>query len=85
MSRIPFFDDHDLLDQWRDENRAGNGYAFSDPDDHACQNCIYTAAESEGAQVICRLNTPNCYLVMWDGQYHVVADCHGWWACRVSL
>ena len=84
-TRIPYFNDSDLLNQWRDVNRSGNGCSFGDPDDLTCEAEIYEAAELEGAQVLCRLDTPDCYLVLWHDDYYVVCDCNGWWACRVDL
>lgn len=83
--RIPAHDDDELLSQWRDANRAGEGRAFGDPDDLTCEADVYEAAEIETARVVCELDTPNCYLVSWSDDYHVVCDANGWWACRVSL
>ena len=85
VSEIPAHDDDELLSQWRDANRAGEGRAFGDPDDLTCEADVYEAAELEGARVVCALNTPDCYLVSWSDDYYVVCDCNGWWACRVSL
>ena len=85
VSETPSHDDDELLSQWRDANRAGEGRAFGDPDDLTCEADVYEAAELEGARVVCALNTPDCYLVSWSDDYYVVCDCNGWWACRVSL
>lgn len=85
VSEIPAHDDDELLSQWRDANRAGEGRAFGDPDDLTCEADVYEAAELEGARVVCALDTPDCYLVSWSDDYYVVCDCNGWWACRVSL
>ena len=82
---IPAHDDDELLSQWRDANRAGEGRAFGDPDDLTCEADVYEAAELEGARVVCALDAPDCYLVSWSDDYYVVCDCNGWWACRVSL
>lgn len=85
VSEIPAHDGDELLSQWRDANRAGEGRAFGDPDDLTCEADVYEAAELEGARVVCALDTPDCYLVSWSDDYYVVCDCNGWWACRVSL
>jgi hypothetical protein len=85
VGEVPAHDDDELLSQWRDANRAGEGRAFGDPDDLTCEADVYEAAELEGARVVCALNTPDCYLVSWSDDYYVVCDCNGWWACRVSL
>ena len=85
LATIPKFDDDNILDQWRDANRAGEGRAFGDPNDLICEADIYEAAEIEGARVVCTLDTPDCYLVAWSDDYYVVCDANGWWACRVSL
>jgi len=85
VSEIPAHDDDELLSQWRDANRAGEGRAFGDPDDLTCEADVYEAAELEGARVVCALDAPDCYLVSWSDDYYVVCDCNGWWACRVSL
>jgi len=81
----PRHDDNDIMDQWRDENLAGNGQSFGDDDDLTCEQRIEDAAKIEGARVLCELNTPDCYLVSWGDAYYVVCDCNGWWACRVTL
>ena len=85
VAEITAHDDDELLSQWRDANRGGEGRAFGDFDDLTCEADVYEAAELEGARVVCALNTPDCYLVSWSDDYYVVCDAHGWWACRVSL
>lgn len=83
--KIPTHNDSELLNQWRDLNRSGEGCSFGDADDLTCEADIYEAALLEGAHVLCALDTPDCYLVEWAEEYYVVCDCNGWWACRVSL
>ena len=79
---IPAHDDDDLMTQWREANRAGDGQSFGDPDDLTCEIDIYDSAEIEGAQVLC--GAGEGYLVRWMDDHYLVCDAHGWWACRVT-
>jgi len=79
---IPPHNDDDLMTQWREANRAGDGQSFGDPDDLTCEIDIYDSAEIEGAQVLC--GAGEGYLVRWMDDYYLVCDANGWWACRVT-
>jgi hypothetical protein len=79
---LPAHDDDDLMEQWREANRAGDGQSFGDPDDLTCEIDIYDSAEIEGARVLC--GAGEGYLVHWLDDYYLVCDAHGWWACRVT-
>jgi hypothetical protein len=83
LLEIPSHDDDDLMAQWREANRAGEGQSFGDPDDLTCEIDIYDSAEIEGAQVLC--GAGEGYLVRWMDDHYLVCDAHGWWACRVTL